>query len=325
MTVTARKYLKPITEGRYLMEIVLILLALGLAIAAPRFFTTRNLLNVLRNASMQGVIAFGMTMIIISGEIDLSVGSAVAFAGSLTAFLIQLLVGFGTSVGAAVLIAATVALGCGFCIGSTTAFLRNRFMIPSFITTLAFMTILSGAANLITGGFPITSFPPWFNFLGGGRLLGIPVPALIFVAVFVVIHFLMTSTGFGRSVYAVGGNAEAARLNGINVARVKWVVFAITGVLAALSGLMVAAQIMSGTPTVARGWELQVISAVIIGGTSLFGGSGRIWGTFIGVLFLAVIVNGMTLLGISPYWQHVVRGLLILIAVLVNNLGLIKR
>jgi ribose/xylose/arabinose/galactoside ABC-type transport system permease subunit len=275
----------------------------------------------MRNVAMQGVIAFGMTMVIISGEIDLSVGSAVAFAGCLSALVVRALGAVGLSPVAAVTVALIITLLVGFGIGNFTAFIRTQFNVPSFITTLALMTILSGIANLLTAGFPISSFPQWYNFFGGGYVLGIPFPAIAFLVVFLIIQFLMNQTTFGRAVYAVGGNEEAARLNGINVRFVKHMVIGITGSLAAFSGIMVSAQIMSGTPTVAEGWELEVISAVIIGGTSLFGGAGRIWGTFIGVVFLGVIINGMTLLNISQYWQYVVRGLLILAAVLVNNLG----
>jgi ribose/xylose/arabinose/galactoside ABC-type transport system permease subunit len=310
---------------RYILEFVLLTLCIVLALTAPGFFSTRNLLNVMRNVALQGVIAFGMTTVIISGEIDLSVGSAVAFSGCVAAWLTRALVatGIGASVAAIASIASVVVIGAS--IGVFTAFMRNRFSVPTFITTLALMTILSGAANLITGGFPITSFPDWFNFFGGGFVLGIPVPALVFLATFFIMQFVMQSTNFGRAVYATGGNAEAARLNGINVRKVKYAVIGLTGAFAAVTGIMVSSQIMSGTPTVAEGWELQIISAVIIGGTSLFGGEGRIWGTFVGVVFLGVIINGMTLLNISQYWQLVVRGLLILTAIFVNNLQLLRR
>jgi ribose/xylose/arabinose/galactoside ABC-type transport system permease subunit len=198
--------------------------------------------------------------------------------------------------------------------------MRNRYQVPSFITTLALMTGLSGAAELITNGFPLTPFPAWYNFIGGGYVLGIPFPAILFLLTFAILQFLMNYTSFGRAVYAVGGNAEAARLSGINVRRVKTMVFGITSLLAALSGVMVSSEIMSGTATAARGWELDVIAAVIIGGTSFMGGVGRIWGTMIGVVFLGVMMNGMTLLNVSEYWQHVARGTIILVAVLLNLL-----
>jgi ribose/xylose/arabinose/galactoside ABC-type transport system permease subunit len=310
-----------LNPGSAILEIILLALCCFLAFAASGFFTTDNLLNVLRNVSMQGLIALGMTMVIISGEIDLSVGSAVAFAGCFTAFLTERLSGpgIGMPMPLAVATAILLALATGFLLGCFAGAMRTRYQVPSFITTLALMTGLSGAAELITNGFPLTPFPGWYNFFGGGYLLGIPVPALVFLTAFACAHFLMNYTSFGRWVYAVGGNAEAARLSGINVGFVKILVLGITAMLAALSGVMQSSEIMSGTPTTAKGWELDVIAAVIVGGTSFMGGVGRIWGTMVGVIFLGVIVNGMTLLNVSEYWQHVVRGVLILAAVLLNE------
>jgi ribose/xylose/arabinose/galactoside ABC-type transport system permease subunit len=301
-----------------ILEVVLLVLCAVLAVAAPMFLTVDNILNVLRNVSMQGLIALGMTMVIIAGEIDLSVGSMVAFAGCLTAYVTGALSGIGIEVAIAVAVMTTVAAGA--LLGSFSGLMRTKYQVPTFITTLALMTALTGAAELITNGFPLTPFPSWYNFIGGGHLFGIPFPAIVFLAAFVVVLVVMNHTGFGRSVYAVGGNAEAARLSGIDVARVKITVLAITSGLAALSGVMQSSEIMSGTATTAKGWELDVIAAVIIGGTSLMGGVGRVWGTMVGVIFLGVIINGMTLLNISEYWQHVVRGALILTAVLINRL-----
>jgi ribose/xylose/arabinose/galactoside ABC-type transport system permease subunit len=300
------------------LEIILVVLCIVLALTAPGFFTADNLLNVLRNISMQGVIALGMTMVIIAGEIDLSVGSMVAFAGCLIAFLAEQLAGF--SPGPAIAFSIVLTLLLAFFLGSFTGIMRTRYGVPSFITTLALLTGLSGAAELITNGFPLTPFPAWYNFIGGGYLLGVPFPALVFLLAFGIVQVTMNYTAFGRSVYAVGGNAEAARLSGINVNLVKILVLAITALLAAASGVMQSSEIMSGTATTAKGWELDVIAAVIIGGTSLTGGVGRVWGTMVGMIFLGVIMNGMTLLNVSEYWQHVVRGVLILGAVLLNRL-----
>jgi ribose transport system permease protein len=305
----------------YVLEIILLVLCGVLALAAPGFLTTENLLNVLRNVSMQGLIALGMTMVIIAGEIDLSVGSAVAFGGCWTAFLTGWLSGPGVGITMvlAVPLAIFLVLVSGFALGVCTGALRTRLQVPSFITTLALMTGLSGAAELITNGFPLTPFPAWYGEIGGGYLAGIPVPAIVFLLAFVFMHMVMNNTAFGRSVYAVGGNSEAARLSGISVARVKTMVLAVTATLAAAAGVMQSSEIMSGTATTARGWELDVIAAVIIGGTSLAGGSGTIRGTMVGMVFLGVIINGMTLLNVSEYWQHVVRGALILSAVLINR------
>jgi ribose/xylose/arabinose/galactoside ABC-type transport system permease subunit len=307
--------------GSIVLEIILVILCAALALSAPGFLTAENLLNVLRNISMQGVIALGMTMVIIAGEIDLSVGSMVAFAGCLTAFLTeQLAQQAGLPMPVAVTGAIVSTLAVAFLVGCGTGLLRTRYSVPSFITTLALLTGLSGAAELITNGFPLTPFPEWYNFLGGGYLSGIPFPAILFVLVFLAVHVLMNHTSFGRAVYAVGGNAEAARLSGISVTFTKTAVLATTAVLAALSGVLQSSEIMSGTATTARGWELDIIAAVIIGGTSLMGGVGRVWGTMVGMIFLGVIMNGMTLLNVNEYWQHVVRGALILTAVLINRL-----
>ena len=304
---------------RSIMELILFALCAILAFEAEGFFSVDNLLNVLRNVSMQGIIAFGMTMVIISGEIDLSVGSAVAFAGCLTAYLTEMLAAAGLGIAAAVGLAMLGSLLTGFGVGALSGFIRVRFGVPTFITTLAWMTMLTGAAQLLTGGFPLTPFPEWYNFLGGGYLLGIPFPAIVFALVFVLTNFLMGYTTWGRSIYAVGGNAEAARLSGIEVGKIKIGVMATVAFLAALAGILQSAEIMSGAATTARGWELDVIAAVIIGGTSLMGGEGKIRGTLIGVVFLGILVNGMTLMNISEYWQHVVRGGLILSAVLINR------
>jgi ribose/xylose/arabinose/galactoside ABC-type transport system permease subunit len=304
----------------YILEAILVLLCVILAFTAPGFATMNNVLNVLRNTSMQGIIALGMTIVIISGEIDLSVGSAVAFAGSLTAVLTKKIVAAGVAVPTAIAIAFLTTLVTGFALGVFSGVIRNKFKVPTFIITLATMTALSGFSMIITKGFPVSPFPEWFNFIGGGYLFGIPFPAIVFLLIFLLMLFLIRNTTFGRAVYAVGGNEEAARLSGISVFFTKTMALGLTSMLASLSGVMVAAQIMSGTPTTAKGWELDVISAVIIGGASLSGGIGKIGGTFVGVLFLGVLINGMTLLNINQFWQYVVRGGLILGAVLLNQI-----
>ncbi|MFO1033234.1 MAG: ABC transporter permease [Hyphomicrobiales bacterium] len=300
------------------MEAILLVLVIFLIFSAPGFASMANVLNVLRTGAMLGIIAFGMTAVIISGEIDLSVGAGVALAGCIVAWFAAT---FRDSWGGypAVAVGLVVAVTIGFFLGYMTGRFRQWFNVPTFITTLALFTALRGAANLITGGFPISNFPPGFDFFGGGYLFGIPFPVYIFLLTFAFTHFLMNYTSFGRSVYAVGGNMEAARLSGIDVWKVKSLTLGLTGILTAISGTLIASQIGSGTGTTATGMELDVIAAVIIGGTSLFGGKGRIWGTLIGVLFLGCISNGMTLMDVSEYWQYVVRGAIILGAVLLNQ------
>jgi sugar transport system permease protein len=300
------------------MEIILALMILVLTFSAPGFATLGNLLSVLRTISMLGIIAFGMTAVIIAGEIDLSIGSGVALAGCIVAWFAGALTDpLGPL--AAVIIGAAAAIAVGTLLGYATGLVRHWFNVPTFITTLGLLAGLRGTANLITGGFPLTTFPGWFDFFGGGYLFFVPFPVYIFAATFLAMFFLMNYTRFGRSVYAVGGNMEAARLSGIDIWAVKSATLAITGGLTAVSGILIASLIGSGTGTTATGMELDVIAATIIGGTSLFGGKGRIGGTLIGVLFLGVISNGMTLLDVNEYWQYVARGAIILVAVLINQ------
>ena len=324
----ARLDTRPAARGRigganrlamFAMESILLALICVLVFAAPGFATWGNLLNVLRTISMLGIIAFGMTTVIICGEIDLSVGAGAALSGCVVAWFAGAL---EPSIGAigAVVVGTAAALGLGFAAGAFTGKMRQKFNVPTFIVTLALYTALRGFANLITGGYPLTTFPDWFEFFGAGTVLGIPFPVYVFAVVFAVMHFLMGYTNFGRSVYAVGGNSEAARLSGIDVFFVKTMTLAITGALAALSGVLIASQIGSGTGTTATGMELDVIASSIIGGTSLMGGKGRIWGTLLGVLFLGCIANGMTLMNVSEFWQQVVRGGTILGAVLLNQI-----
>jgi sugar transport system permease protein len=301
------------------LELILLALIVFLMIFAPGFAGINNLLNVLRAVSMMGIIAFGMTAVIISGEIDLSVGAGAALAGCVLGWTCGVLTDPIGPVGA-VIAGCVAAVIVGIAVGLFTGKMRQWFNVPSFITTLALFAALRGFANLISGGFPITTFPRGFSFIGAGSVAGIPFPVYVFAAVFIGMHVLMKYTDFGRAVYAVGGNAEASRLSGINVYGVKTAALAITGGLTAVSGILIASQVGSGNGTAATGMELNVIAAVIIGGTSLFGGKGRIWGTLLGVLFLGCINNGMVLLNVSEYWRYVVSGGVILVAVLLNQL-----
>jgi ribose/xylose/arabinose/galactoside ABC-type transport system permease subunit len=285
-----------------------LLLCVYLTVTTAEFLTHTNIGTLLRQASMTGIIAVGMTMIIIAGEIDLSVGSLVAFSGTLMAYL-------AIKAGVPILPAIIITIICGMGIGAFTGSLKNQFRLPTFITTLALMTILRGVSFLITGGFSITPFPDSFEFLGGGYLFQIPAPVILMAVIFAVGHFIMTSTSFGRNIYAIGGNEEAARISGVKVKKVRLFAFMILGGLTALTGIILASRLMSGTPTVANGWEMDVIASVIIGGASLSGGAGSIMGTLLGVLFMGVLANGMVLLGVTPYMQMVVRGFVILLAV----------
>ncbi|MGE5529473.1 MAG: ABC transporter permease [Patescibacteria group bacterium] len=304
--------------NEFALEAILALICVFFAFRAPGFVTSTNLFNILRNVSQQGIIAFGMTLVIIMGDIDLSVGNAIAWSGCLTAVITRELLLLNWPAGPVIALAMLAAILAGCLGGVLTGWLRTRFSVPAFITTLALMFAYKGGAYLITNSFPVIPFPEWYSFIGSGYIFGvIPFSSLVFAAVFGIMYFISKYTTFGRAVYAIGGNTEASRLSGINVPRTKMAVFAITGALAAISGIIVSSMCMAGTPQAGNGWELDVIAAVIIGGVSFAGGVGRIWGTFIGVIFLGIITNGMTLLNVDPYLQYIVKAGLILASVLI--------
>lgn len=304
---------------RHSMLLILIAFYILVAFTGRGFLTIDNQLNILRNVAVPGMIAFGMTMVIIVGEIDLSVGSMVAVSACITAWMVRVLSGGALEPSALVVLAAmAIALGFAALVGLFNGFLRHRIGVPTFISSLAMMATLAGVANLITGGAPIESFPSWYYIIGSGRFLGIPTPVYLLAIAFAVTFMLTNYTALGREIYAVGGNIEAARLSGINVWRTKTICLVITCIFAAIGGIVYSSLINSGNSTIARGLELEVISACIIGGVSLFGGKGSIWGAFVGVLFLGVLLNAMTLWGFNPYAQQVVKGALILGAVFVN-------
>ncbi len=309
---------------KYMMEIILSCITLVLVFTAPGFFTVPNILNIFRNVALAGVISFGMTMTIIGGEIDLSVGSSIALSAVLTATITGKLDAAGIlPMQSAVLVAMLCALAVGTLIGLFNGFIRTRYNIPSFIITLAMLNVIYGAAALISKGFPVTTLPDWYNWIGAGQLFGFfPVPAMWLLIAFGLVFMVMNLTKFGREVYAVGGNPESARLSGIHVTRIKIIIMVVVQILAAVSGIILSAQVMSGSSTFGRGYEMDVISAVIIGGASLNGGIGKVWGTMIGIIFLGVINNGMTLFGVGDFEKYIVRGLLILFAVLLNTIQL---
>jgi simple sugar transport system permease protein/ribose transport system permease protein len=301
------------------MLLILVLLYIVVAYTARGFFTIDNQLNILRSVTVPGMISFGMALVIIVGEIDLSVGSMVALSGCVCAWLVKWISGDAVEptwidVGVSMFLVLCLAAA----VGVFNGFLRVRFSVPTFISSLAMMATLAGLAYLITDGSPIESFPSWYYVIGSGRLVGIPVPVFFLFAAFIGTYVLANFTSLGRSIYAVGGNAEAARLSGINVGVTKTVCLVSTACFAAFGGIIYSSLINSGNPTIARGLELEVISAVIIGGVSLFGGKGSVWGAFIGVLFLGILINAMTLWGFNPYAQQVVKGALILGAVFIN-------
>lgn len=321
---------KKITK-KYMMEIILVIMFILLAIFANGFLTPNNLLGIFRNMAIVGVVAFGMTMVIIGGEIDLSVGSGIALSAVLTALVSTRAAEAGLDPNFSMVLGMITALAVGTCVGMFNGFIRTKFNIPSFIITLAMLNVLYGIAAIISKGFPIVISSSWYSVIGAGQLFisgsfqGIPVPALWLIAVFIIVSIVMNQTRFGREVYAVGGNPESARLSGINVAKVKIVIMTVVQTLAAFAGIIMSSQVLAGSSQFGRGYEMDVVSAVIIGGASLSGGIGKTWGTFIGIIFLGILMNGMTLLGVDDFVKYVVRGALILAAVLLNTIQLQKQ
>jgi ribose/xylose/arabinose/galactoside ABC-type transport system permease subunit len=313
--MTSHRFTRKLS-GEFGIGIAFVLEFVLFALLSPYFFTPDNLLNVSLQASITAIIAAGMTFVILTGGIDLSVGSLVAFAGIVSTTVLK--TGLPPAAGFAAAILAGVAVGslsgafAGFCI--------TRFNIAPFIVTLATMTIWRGAAFVWTDGRPVWELPAGFAFLGTGRLLAVPVPTIIMVLTFIASHIILTRTRFGRYVYAVGGNIEAARLAGIRTWRVLVNVYILSGTLAALSGILLASRMNSGQPNAGVAYELDVIAAVVVGGTSLSGGAGSIVGTFIGAMLIAVLRNGLNLLNVNSYIQQVIVGVVILLAVMLDQI-----
>ncbi|MBE7559161.1 ABC transporter permease [bacterium] len=308
------RLLRRLTDFREFMLLVIIIGAcVGLALRSPVFLTVDNLLAVLLSVSIESIVAIGMTILLVSGGFDLSVGSAVALSGAAAAMAltagwpVPLAVGTGLGVGA---------LG-GFCNGIVIAWLR----INPFITTLAMMQILRGLLLAITKGKNISGLPDSFNMIGQGALWGIQYPIIIALVLILIGDVFLRYSRFFRQNYYIGGNERAAILSGIRVNRMKIFNYTLTGLLAGLAGVIMTARLGSATVTAGAYLELRVISAVIIGGASLAGGEGTVLGAFLGSLLMALIVNALTLLGIDIYWNTLVIGSTLLIAVLIDTLG----
>lgn len=307
----------------HIIEVCLIVLIIILALVAENFLTLSNWMNIFRSNSLKGVIAFGMTMVIIAGLIDLSIGSTVGLAGVIVAFCCRELTANGMDLNTACLIGMALCLLLAFTVGWVEGFFQHKTGMPAFIVSLAMLYALFGLAGIVSGGYPIANqFPDWYNQLGMGRVggpNGIPIPAIILAASFLIILFIMGYTTTGRATYAVGGNPESARLSGINVGKTKIFVFIAVQILAVISGFMTSGQVMSGTYSFGKGWELDVIAAVVVGGTSFTGGVGTIWGTLVGVIFMGVLTNGMTILNFDIYVQFIVKAIIVFLAVLLSS------
>jgi ribose transport system permease protein len=283
---------------------------MALWIATPHFLTTANLLNVVEQSTLIGIIAVGMTFVILTAGIDLSVGSIVALSGVAmgTAFRA------GLPIFAAALTGLAVGLACGLANGALITLGR----LPPFIATLGRMSIARGGALMLSDGRPISGYSDGFRALATGDLLGIPLPVVIMLAIYGIAHFVLSRTTLGRYTYAIGGNEEAAELSGIRVRAYKSAVYGIAGLLSAVTSILLVARLDSAQPIAGIMYELDAIAAVVIGGTSLLGGSGSVIGTLIGALIMGVLRNGLNLLGVSSYLQQVAIGGVIIVAVLMD-------
>lgn len=289
----------------------LLLLCAALTLLSDRFLTVNNLLNVTRQVSINAIISVGMTLIILTGGIDLSVGSIVAFCGSITAGLL--------ASGVAILPAVIIGTAVGACLGLINGLLVTKADIPPFIATLGTMTAARGFTLVYTDGRPITGMDEAFRFLGGGYIAGIPVPVVIMAIIFITAYVVLKQTRFGRYIYAIGGNEEASRLSGIQTKKILLSVYTIGGLLAGFSGIIMASRLNSAQPTAGMGFELDAIAAVVLGGTSLSGGVGTIGGTLIGAMIIGILDNGLNLLNVSSFYQQVAKGAVILLAVFVDK------
>lgn len=320
-----KKNFKVIIDKPVIKPLIALLLMVGvMSVLSGNFATTDNFFNVLRQVSVNLCISVGMTMVILTGGIDLSVGSILALSGAVAAGLSK----NGFSFPAADLYVGFTFWGCilaalliGAALGSFNGWMITRFKVPPFVATLAMLTIARGLTMLYTKGFPITGLGESFSFLGTGWFLGVPMPVWVALLIVAFFAFFMFKTRTGRYIYAIGGNKKASLLSGIKVNNIILWVYTLAGILSAVAGLMVTARLDSAQPNAGSGYELDSIAAVVIGGTSLSGGKGSIAGTVVGALIIGVLNNGLVLLNVSPFWQQVIKGFVILGAVILDKVS----
>ncbi|MBD3373494.1 ribose ABC transporter permease [candidate division KSB1 bacterium] len=312
------------TVLRFQSLFALLVMIVIMSFLSDKFLTVDNGWNVMRQISVNVCISMGMTLVILTGGIDLSVGSILAFSGAFAAGLLKngieipalnLFIGF-TFVGALV-----AGIAAGSALGTINGLAITRFKVPPFVATLAMLTMARGLTMLWTGGFPITGLGETFAFIGTGWFAGIPMPVWITAILVILMVVLTRRTPFGRHIYAIGGNEDAAFLSGIRVDRIKTKVYILAGALSAVGGLIVTSRLDSAQPNAGMGFELDSIAAVVIGGTSLSGGKGSVLGTVQGALIIGVLNNSLVLLNVSPFWQQVIKGLVILLAVITDRLS----
>lgn len=316
-SVNSRSVIKMGSMGsllaKYGIYIAFAILFIILSISSESFLTTTNIMNILRQVSIIGIVAIGMSFVIITGGIDLSVGSIMALSAVVATSFAQADSSYSLFI--AIIIGITVGLACGLVNGV----LVTKWKVAPFIATLGMMTAARGLAMVYTDGRPVIGLSDSYNNIGSGYFLNVPIPIIIFVIIILIGIFLLNFTVFGRYVFATGGNEQSAKLSGIRVTSIKIGVYAIAGLLAGVGGIILSSRIMSGSPVLGEGYELDAIAAVVIGGTSLFGGVGSIIGTLIGVLIIGVMNNGLDLLNVSSYYQQILKGAIIVIAVLLDK------
>jgi ribose transport system permease protein len=293
---------------RFGLLLVYLVLIIGLSILSNRFLTSSNQVNILRQATINGIISVGMTLVILTAGIDLSVGSVLALSAVIGADILKR--------GIPVPVAVLAALGVGALAGLANGIIITRGKIPPFIATLGTLTVARGLTLMYTGGQPITGFPSAFRQIGAGVLGPIPTPIIIALLVFVAVSIILGRTRFGQYIYLLGDNPVAARLAGINIEFVTVMVYVASGLCAALAGLILIARLDSAQPVIGMGYEFNAIAAVVVGGTSFFGGEGTLFGTLLGTLLIETLSNGLNLLNVSPLWEQVVKGLVIALALL---------
>jgi ribose transport system permease protein len=313
-----------LSAKRFQSLLAVLVMVIALSVLSDRFLTPENGWNVLRQISVNLCLSVGLTLVILSGGIDLSVGAVLALAGAVSAQLLKHgidLPALGVHLEFTIAGAVLAAVGVGTVAGFTNGLVVTRLLLPPFVATLAMMSIARGLTMLWTGGFPITGLDPAFGFIGTGAWAGVPMPVWIVLALVAAALILCHRTAFGRHLYAVGGSERAARLTGLRVDRIKVAVYIAGGALSGIAGLLVTARLDSAQPNAGTGYELDAIAAVVIGGTSLSGGRGSVSGTVLGCLLIGLLNNGLTLLNVSPFWQQVIKGLVTLIAVALDRFG----
>jgi ribose transport system permease protein len=293
----------------------LVIIAAVIALLEPQFFTPSNLLNIGRQASVLVIVSCGMTMVILSGAIDLSVGSAIALCSVVGASL-------ATNIGLSAPVTIAAVVGLGAVIGAVKGALIAWGGINSFIVTLGMMTVLRGMALTFTGGYPISGVPDAVRFLGFGVVGGVPMPLIVAAIVFFLVALLLSKTVLGRHIYAIGGNETSSHIAGVPVSLTKLMVFVVSGALCGLAAVVLLGRLGAGLPTAAQGMELDAIAAVILGGSSLFGGRGSVFGTLFGALILAVLQNGLNLMGVNSFIIQILSGVIIILAVLLDRFRL---